>query len=111
VIGPRLVGRVALITGAARGQGRTHAETIAAHGADLILIDVCADPAGVDLPYPPATEADLEETAALARAQGRRVVTHVVDVRDAAALDAAVADGVRQLGHLDIVCPARSTPR
>lgn len=102
--GPRLSGRVALITGAARGQGRTHAETLAAHGADIIALDICAEIDGVELPYPLATVADLESTAAAVRARGRRVFTRVVDVRDAAALETAIGDGVAQLGRLDVVC-------
>lgn len=79
--------------------GRSHAVRLAEEGADLILVDVCASLPEVD--YPLATIEDLDETADLVRQLGRRAVTHVVDVRDAAALTAAVAEGVAQLGGLD----------
>jgi SDR family mycofactocin-dependent oxidoreductase len=96
----RVSGRVALVTGAARGQGRNHSVRLAAEGADVIAVDRCADIDGV--PYPMATPADLEETARLVAATGARVVTAQTDVRDAGALAEAVAEGVRQLGRLDI---------
>jgi SDR family mycofactocin-dependent oxidoreductase len=91
---------VALVTGAARGQGRSHSLRLAAEGADVLALDLCADIDGV--PYPMATPADLEETARLVSATGARVVTARADVRDADAMAAAVDDGVRQLGRLDI---------
>jgi (+)-trans-carveol dehydrogenase len=96
----RVAGKVALVSGAARGQGRAHAERLAEEGADLILFDACApiDSQG----NPPATESDLAETAALAEKFGRRVLTRVVDARDGAAVDQLVADGVAELGGLDI---------
>ena len=97
----RVEGRVALVTGAARGQGRAEAALLAAEGADLIAIDVCAEV--LPLGYPAATPADLEETARLVEAQGRRVVARRADVRDLAELAAAVDEGVRALGGLDIV--------
>ncbi len=96
-----LDGKVALITGAARGQGRSHALRLARDGADVIAVDVCAQ-----LPtagYPLATREDLAETVAQVEALDRRIVASVVDVRDAAALEAAVAAGVEQLGGPDIV--------
>jgi SDR family mycofactocin-dependent oxidoreductase len=96
-----LDGKVAFITGAARGQGRSHALRLAAEGADIIAIDICGEAAPVA--YSPATRADLEETAALVEAQDRRIVARVADVRDQAALDVAVAAGVAELGGLDIV--------
>ena len=96
-----LDGQVAFITGAARGQGRAHAVRMAAEGADVIAVDLCAPVASVG--YPMATEADLAETAALVREQGRRVVTAVADTRDLAALQAAVDAGVEELGRLDVV--------
>lgn len=99
--GGRLAGKVALVTGAARGQGRSHASRLAADGADVIAIDVCD--ALPTVPYPPATVEDLEQTAELVRSQGRRVVTRVADVRDGVALGRAVDEGVRELGRLDIV--------
>jgi SDR family mycofactocin-dependent oxidoreductase len=97
----RVAGKVAFITGAARGQGRAHAVRLAEEGADIIAIDICRDYDTVG--YPLATEADLAETAKAVEALDRRVVATVADVRDAGALKAAVDDGVAQLGRLDIV--------
>ena len=79
--------RNALITGAARGQGRSHAEALAREGYDIIAIDRCADIASI--PYPLATPDDLDETAGLVKAAGRRVVTAVADVRSLDELRAA----------------------
>lgn len=93
--------KVAVITGAARGQGRSHAVRLAAEGADVIALDICHD---IDtVAYDLATPADLDETARLVTAQGRRVVPAEVDVRDADALSRAIADGARQLGGVDVV--------
>ena len=93
--------KVAVITGAARGQGRSHAVRLAAEGADVIALDICHD---IDtVAYDLATPADLDETARLVIAQGRRVVSAEVDVRDADALSRAIADGARQLGGVDVV--------
>ncbi|TDV55364.1 mycofactocin-coupled SDR family oxidoreductase [Actinophytocola oryzae] len=97
----RVEGKVAFITGAARGQGRSHAVRLAQEGADIIAIDVCAQLDSVTIPL--ATPEDLAETAALVEKEGRRVVTAQVDVRDHEALKAAVDDGVDRLGRLDIV--------
>lgn len=97
----RVHGKVALITGAARGQGRSHAVRLAGEGADIIAVDICAPLRGV--PYAAATPADLEETREQVKALGRRIVTRIVDVRDLDALTIAVDDGVSQLGRLDIV--------
>ena len=97
----RVQGKVAFITGAGRGQGRAHAVRLAEEGADIIATDICAPVASVN--YPTSTRGDLEETAELVRALGRRVVTAVADVRDTAALEAAVALGLGDLGGLDIV--------
>lgn len=97
----RVEGKVAFITGAGRGQGRAHAVRLAEEGADIVVTDICAPVASVN--YRTSTEADLEETAELVRALGRRVVTAVVDVRDSAALETAVAAGISELGGLDIV--------
>jgi len=94
--------RVALITGAARGQGRAHAVRLSADGADVILIDV-AGPLPPSVPYDSATPADLAETAALVGANGRRAVTAVVDTRDHDGLCAAVEEGVTELGRLDVI--------
>lgn len=97
----RVEGKVALITGAARGQGRSHAVRLAEEGADIIAVDLCEDIATVG--YALATPEDLEETANLVTKTGRRVVTVKADVRVAAQLQAAVDEGVRELGRLDIV--------
>ena len=97
----RVAGKVAFITGAARGQGRAHAIRLAEEGADIIGIDICRDYG--DVPYPLATEADLAETVTAVEALDRRIVATVADVRDAGALKAAVDDGVAQLGRLDVV--------
>jgi SDR family mycofactocin-dependent oxidoreductase len=98
----KLEGKVAFITGVARGQGRAHALRLAQEGADIIAVDVCAD---VDtVPYHGATQADLAETVKAVEALDRRIVATQADVRDFAALKAAVDDGVAQLGRLDIVC-------
>lgn len=97
----RVQGKVALVTGAGRGQGRSHAIRLAEEGADIIALDICADIEGVK--YPLATEDDLAETARRVEALGRRIVAAPADVRDHDALSAAVDDGVAQLGRLDIV--------
>ena len=97
----RVAGKVAFITGAARGQGRSHAIRLAEEGADIIAVDICRDYGTV--PYALATEADLAQTVKAVEALDRRIVATQADVRDAAALKAAVDDGVTQLGRLDIV--------
>jgi (+)-trans-carveol dehydrogenase len=98
----RVEGKVAFITGAARGQGRSHAVRLAQEGADIIAVDICR--AVVDYnPIPPSTPEDLAETADLVKALDRRIVTAEVDVRDFDALKAAVDGGVEQLGGLDII--------
>ncbi|GAB3267319.1 mycofactocin-coupled SDR family oxidoreductase [Kineosporia babensis] len=97
----RVEGKVAFITGAARGQGRSHALKLASEGADIIAVDICAP--FEDLEYPAATEEDLAETVRQVEALDRRIVASVTDIRDAEALTKAVDDGVAQLGRLDIV--------
>lgn len=97
----RVEGKVAFITGAARGQGRSHAVRLAAEGADIIAIDICQT--FENSPALGATTEDLAETADLVKNLGRRIVTAEVDVRDAAAVQAAVDSGVEQLGRLDII--------
>lgn len=94
-------GRVAFITGAARGQGRAHAVRLAAEGADIVAVDICRDIDSMD--YPNATPDDLDETIKLVENQGRRIIAHQADVRDADALKQAVDEGVREFGRLDIV--------
>lgn len=96
-----LDGKVALITGAARAQGRSHAVRLAEEGADVIAFDLCAE--ATEVGYPPATKEDLDQTVAEVEATGRRIVARIGDVRDQTALDGAVADGVAELGRLDVV--------
>ncbi|HLR98106.1 MAG TPA: mycofactocin-coupled SDR family oxidoreductase [Mycolicibacillus parakoreensis] len=98
----RVTDKVAVITGAARGQGRSHAVRLAQEGADIIAVDICA-PISANSPIPPATPDDLAHTADLVKAHNRRVVTAEVDVRDFDALKAAVDGGVEQLGRLDVI--------
>ena len=98
----RVEGKVAFITGAARGQGRSHAVRLAQEGADIIAIDVCKPVDTVDA-IPASTPEDLAETADLVKGLDRRIVTAEVDVRDYEALKAAVDSGVEQLGRLDII--------
>lgn len=96
-----LEGKVAFVTGAARGQGRGHAVRLAGEGADIIAVDVCRQLATV--PYPMATPEDLAETVSQVEALDRRIVAVQADVRDTKALGAAVRDGVAELGSVDIV--------
>jgi SDR family mycofactocin-dependent oxidoreductase len=97
----RLQGKVAFVTGAARGQGRAEAVKFAEEGADLILADICDSPTDTD--YAAATADDLAETVAMVEKLDRRVVSAAADVRDLAALEALVREGVSQLGRLDVV--------
>src|SRR3954447_19241113 len=97
----RVEGKVAFITGAARGQGRAHAVRLAQEGADIIAGDICKQIDSVRIPL--STPEDLAETADLVKAQNRRIYTAEVDVRDYVALKAAVDTGVEQLGRLDII--------
>jgi (+)-trans-carveol dehydrogenase len=97
----RLDGKVAFITGAARGQGRSHALRMAEEGADIIGVDLCAPIRSISA-YEFPTTADLEETARLVEALDRRCVVRQADVRDTAQLTAAVEAGVAELGRLDI---------
>jgi (+)-trans-carveol dehydrogenase len=98
----RVEGTVAFITGAARGQGRSHAVRLAQEGADIIAVDICK-PISENTVIPPSTPQDLAETADLVKGHNRRIVTAEVDVRDYDALKAAVDSGVEQLGRLDII--------
>ncbi len=97
-----LSGRVALITGAARGQGQAHAVRLSAEGADIIALDL-AGPLPPSVPYDSPTPDDLAETARLVGGNGRRVVSAAVDIRDLDALQAAVDNAVDELGRLDVV--------
>ncbi|KXF54388.1 3-ketoacyl-ACP reductase [Rhodococcus sp. SC4] len=97
----RLAGKIALVTGAARGQGRSHVRRLAEEGADIIALDLCGQ---IDtVPYPMSTPDDLNETVALVEALGRRIVAFSVDVRDLPSLEKAVREGVSELGGLDVV--------
>ncbi len=98
----RVEGKVAFITGAARGQGRAHAVRLAQEGAHIIAVDICKKIDTVDL-IAAATPEDLAETADLVKGHNRRIYTAEVDVRDYDALKAAVDTGVEQLGRLDII--------
>lgn len=97
----RVEGKVAFITGAARGQGRSHAVRLAQEGADIIAVDICKPIESVRIPL--STPEDLAETADLVKGHNRRIFTAEVDVRDFDALKAAVDTGVEQLGRLDII--------
>jgi SDR family mycofactocin-dependent oxidoreductase len=97
----KLEGKVAFITGAARGQGRSHAIRLAAEGADIIAVDLCGQIGTV--PYPMSRPDDLAETVKEVEALDRRIVAAQADVRDYGALKAALDDGVARLGRLDIV--------
>lgn len=96
-----LAGRVAFITGVARGQGRAHAIRLAREGCDIIGVDICADIPSMT--YPNASEADLAETVRLVEKEGRRIVARKADVRDFAGLAAAFEEGFAAFGRLDIV--------
>jgi SDR family mycofactocin-dependent oxidoreductase len=99
----RVEGKVAFITGAARGQGRSHAVRLAEEGADIIAVDI-AEQVVATTACPTATAEDLAETVKLVENLDRRIVARTADVRDLAALRAVVDEGVAELGRLDIVC-------
>ncbi|MBY0286883.1 MAG: mycofactocin-coupled SDR family oxidoreductase [Mycobacteriaceae bacterium] len=101
-MGGRVEGKVAFVSGAARGQGRSHAVRLAEEGADIIAVDVCKRISS-QTDIPAATPDDLAETADLVKNLNRRIITAEVDVRDYDALKAAVDSGVEQLGRLDVV--------
>lgn len=97
----KLDNKVAVVSGAARGQGRSHAISLAAEGASIIALDICADLEGNT--YPLSRPEDLDETALLVEKEGVSVHTAIVDVRERSAVWKAIADGVAELGRLDIV--------
>jgi SDR family mycofactocin-dependent oxidoreductase len=97
----RLEGKVAFVTGAARGQGRSHAVRLAQEGADIVAVDICEQIESN--PYPLATDADLAETALLVEKLDRRIVTRKADVRERHQLQEAVEAGIAELGRLDVV--------
>jgi SDR family mycofactocin-dependent oxidoreductase len=102
-------GKVAFVTGAARGQGRSHATLLAAEGADIIAVDICEDIASNG--YRLSTLADLEQTASEVEAMDRRIVARQADVRERSQLQAALEAGLAELGHVDVlvanagICP------
>jgi (+)-trans-carveol dehydrogenase len=98
----RVDGKVAFITGAARGQGRSHAVRLAEEGADIIAVDLCESLPTV--PYEGATREDLAATAKLVEDLDRRIVAREADVRDLGQLQAAVNEGLSELGHIDVIC-------
>jgi (+)-trans-carveol dehydrogenase len=98
----RVEGKVAFVTGAARGQGRSHAVRLAQEGADIVAVDLCAQIESVH--YPMATPDDLRETVAQVEALDRRIIAAQADVRDVAHLSGLLDDAVAELGRLDIVC-------
>ncbi|MEU4311601.1 mycofactocin-coupled SDR family oxidoreductase [Nocardia sp. NPDC024068] len=98
----RLSGKVAFVTGAARGQGRAHAVRLASEGADIIAVDLCG-PLPPAVPYDSATPDDLDETVRLVEGTGRKIIASVVDTRDLPALRAAVDNGVEVFGRLDVI--------
>jgi SDR family mycofactocin-dependent oxidoreductase len=99
----RMDGKVAFITGAARGQGRSHALRLAEEGADIVAVDICADIDTVTPYYPLATEEELAETVRAVEALDRRIVARRADVRDLDGLQAAFDEGLAELGRIDTV--------
>ncbi|WP_433631867.1 mycofactocin-coupled SDR family oxidoreductase [Nocardia sp. CA-120079] len=97
----RVEGKVAFVTGAARGQGRSHAVKLAEEGADIIAVDICRDIDSIQ--YSLSRPEDLEETTRLVEKTGRRIIAEQADVRDRAQLTAAIERGIAEFGHLDIV--------
>ncbi|MFE9320916.1 mycofactocin-coupled SDR family oxidoreductase [Nocardia sp. NPDC052278] len=97
----RVQGKVAFVTGAARGQGRSHAVKLAEEGADIIAVDICRDIATIQ--YSLSRPEDLEETTRLVEKTGRRIIAEQADVRDRAQLAAVIERGIAEFGHLDIV--------
>jgi SDR family mycofactocin-dependent oxidoreductase len=97
----RLAGKVAFITGAARGQGRAHALRLAEEGAEIIAIDI--DTQVEEVPYPTATAEDLRETVRQVEALDRRIIAETCDVRDLERVKAVLSQGVAELGRIDIV--------
>jgi SDR family mycofactocin-dependent oxidoreductase len=97
----KVQGKVAFVTGAGRGQGRSHAVRLAEEGADIIAVDICHDIASVK--YPMSSAEDLQETAAMVEKHGRRIVAVPADVRDIMALRSALDRGLSEFGRLDIV--------
>lgn len=100
----RVDGKVALITGAARGQGRSHAIRLAEEGADIVALDICEEGAIDSTAYPLGSQSELDETANMVESLDRRVVARRADVRSLADMEAAVETAIAELGGIDIVC-------
>jgi len=99
----KLDGKVAFISGAARGQGRSHAIKLAEEGANIIAFDICEDVESIAVLYPLATPADLEETVRLVEEAGGKILARKADVRNYAQVKAVLDEGVEMFGHVDIV--------
>ena len=105
----RLDGKVVLVTGAARGQGRAHAVTMAREGAEIIAVDIDGQ---IDtVPYGTARAEDLQQTVAEVERLGRRIVAQVADVRSSQALDAVVRTGLETFGRIDVLVATRASSR
>src|SRR5262245_8166887 len=98
----RMEGKVAFITGAARGQGRSHGLRLAPDSPEIIAVDICRQMDSVV--YPMATPDDLAQTAKLVEELDRRIVAQEADVRQLSSLEAAVEAGLSEFGHIDVVC-------
>jgi (+)-trans-carveol dehydrogenase len=98
-----LEGKVAFITGAGRGQGRSHALRLADEGADIVALDICADDVET-VGYGLATRGDLDQTVAMVEAKGRRIIAAEADVRDLGQVQKVVDAGLGELGRIDVVC-------
>lgn len=98
----RLEGKVAIITGGGRGQGRTHAERLANEGADIVITDIC-EPIPQVAPYDTATEDDLDETVRLVEKTGRRCTGIKADARNAAQMQAVVDQTIAEFGRIDVL--------
>ena len=109
-MGNRVQGKVALIAGAARGQGRSHAVALASEGADIVAVDLCG-PIPSIMTYPHSTPDDLAETARLVEEQDRRIVARRADVRERGALAGIVNDAVAELGGLRFAATETTPPR
>jgi SDR family mycofactocin-dependent oxidoreductase len=97
-----MAGKVALITGAARGMGRSHAVRLAQEGADIVAVDLCADLESA--PYPGAGSQDLASTAQLVEQLGQRVIARQADTRNLSELQSVVDEAIAEFGHIDVVC-------
>jgi (+)-trans-carveol dehydrogenase len=98
----RLDGKVAFVTGAARGQGRSHALRLAEEGADIVALDLCGQIESV--PYEMSSEGDLEETIRMVEDLDQRIVARKADVRDLGQVEGVVEEGLSEFGHIDVVC-------